>query len=48
MHRRVFRSRRTALAAGAAGVALMWLGLYEAYEGRGRPTPKWLRPITWW
>lgn len=33
------------------GVLLFAAGawfLYDAYERRGRPTPKWMRPVTFW
>lgn len=44
----MFRRQGTAIVVGLAGLGLAWVGLWDAYEGRGRPTPRVLRPITWW
>lgn len=38
-------------AAAAAGLALFLLGgylLHDAYEGRAKQQPLWLRPFSWW
>jgi hypothetical protein len=46
--RPTFKNSKTAL---VAGVALFLAGsycLHDAWEGHGRPTPKWARPFTWW
>jgi len=48
MRRPVFPSKRVALVVGLAGAVLFWLGISDAYEGRGRNTPSLLRPVTWW
>lgn len=42
------RSQRTAIVVGLAGFGVGWWGLWQAFEGRGRPTPRPLRPFTWW
>lgn len=48
MTRPLVRNRTVALYGGLA----MFVGgavlLHDAYEGRGRPTPWWARPFTWW
>lgn len=46
--RPLFRSRRTALVVGAAGAMLFWLGMSDAYEGRGGQQPRALRPFSFW
>lgn len=48
LRRPVFPNRRVALVVGAAGAVLFWLGVSDAYEGRGRNTPGILRPVTFW
>jgi hypothetical protein len=43
-----FRSQTAAI---VTGVALFLAGsycLYDAWEGRGRHTPRVFRPFTWW
>lgn len=43
-----FRSQGVAI---TAGVALFLAGsycLHDAWEGRGRPMPRILRPFSWW
>lgn len=27
---------------------LGWYFLHDAYDGRGKDQPAWLRPFTWW
>lgn len=48
IRRPVFPNRRVALAVGLAGGVLFWLGISDAYEGRGGKTPGVLRPVTFW
>ncbi len=46
--RPLFRNSNTAV---VVGVALFLAGswcLYDAWEGRGRDTPRIARPFTWW
>lgn len=43
-----FRKPETAVALGVAFFLAGWWCLYDAYDGRGRDTPKILRPFTWW
>lgn len=38
----------TAIALGLAAFRVGWLLLWDAWEGRGRPTPPVMRPFTWW
>lgn len=35
-------------AAGLAAFLAGWLLLHDAYDRRGRPQPRILRPFTWW
>lgn len=47
-HRPLVRSQGLAI---AIGVGLFLAGswfLYDAWEGRGRKTPRAFRPFTWW
>jgi len=48
MKRPIFRRQSVALLVGLAGLGIAWLGLWDAYQGRGQDTPRVLRPITWW
>lgn len=48
LRRRWFHDKTTAVAVGLLSLGVAWKALYDAYEGRGGQTPKWLRPITWW
>ncbi len=41
-------SQSAAIVGGLAAFGLGWVLLHDAWEGRGRPTPKLLRPFTWW
>ncbi len=45
MRRRWFKNSRTALLVGMVGLVVGWKALYDAYEGRGRKEPLWVRPM---
>lgn len=48
MSRPLFRSQTTAIIVGASLFLAGAYCLYDAWEGRGAPTPRILRPITFW
>jgi hypothetical protein len=41
-----FRDPRLAVAIGVAAGALAWFCLWDAFQRRGQPTPRPLRPFT--
>lgn len=43
-----FQDQATAILVGVALFVAGSFCLYDAWEGRGRPTPRLLRPFTWW
>lgn len=48
MKRPLIADRGLALALGMVAFGVGAVLLYDAYEGRGRSTPRLLRPFTFW
>ena len=48
LKRPLVADQTTAVVLGLTAFGVGWLMLWDAWEGRGRPTPRILRPFTWW
>jgi len=48
MRKPFIRNHKTAVLLGLALFAVGALVLWDAYEGRGKSTPRILRPVTFW
>lgn len=47
-HRPFFQNQTVAVLAGLTAFGVGWACLYDAWDGRGRPQPRWFRPFSWW